>query len=907
MTSSRKKFIIIDGNALLHRAWHALPPMTTRDGLLVNAVYGFTSILLKIIKELKPDYLCAAFDRRGKTLRAEEFTDYKAQRKKQPDELYAQIPWIEKILEAFNVPVIDSKKAGYEADDVIGTVVTELGKKHPEIHSVIVTGDLDTLQLVNNSTEVFTLKKGISDTITYDAKAVQERYGLKPKQLIDFKALRGDPSDNIPGVKGIGEKTAAELIKQFGSLEKLYQNLNQAEVSDRIKNLLTEHKQEAFLSRKIVTIQTDLPTNFKLADTKMEGLDEKKTLELFRQLEFKNLINKIPKEIDSHSQTKMEFLEFREKKNENFDYRLINNEAEFKKFLSELKRQKEFAVDTETTSLNVWQAELLGLSFAWQKDQAFYLASPNQGWLKQLKPILEDSKIKKIGHHLKFDYEVLMQQDILLQGIDFDTLLAAYLLTSGARNLSLDDLVFAELGYKMQPIEDLIGPKGKGQLSLKNVPVEQVSWYACEDADFTLKLAEKLKPQLKEIADLGLLEKLELPLIPVLAEMEKTGIKIDKKFLSQLNQKFSRKIKTLEEKIYKLAGREFNVASPLQLKEILFDQLNIDTKGLKKTKTGISTAAGELEKLKDRHPIILLISEFREYSKLRNTYTATLAGEADERSRVHTSFNQTVTATGRLSSSNPNLQNIPIRTDIGREIRKAFVAGHGKKLISADYSQIELRTIASLAGDEKMIAAFKKDEDIHARTAADINKIEIKDVSRQQRRAAKEINFGVIYGLGSTGLAQRAGISRDEAKEFIEKYFNNYPQVKKWLDETKKLAADKGYVETLLGRRRYLPEINSGVQMIRAGAERMAVNAPIQGTAADLLKLAMIKIHQNLPKVSQETKMLLTVHDELVLEAPDQDVAKVAKFVKESMENIYTLKVPIKTEVNSANNWGDCK
>ncbi|HLD27229.1 MAG TPA: 5'-3' exonuclease H3TH domain-containing protein, partial [Patescibacteria group bacterium] len=395
MTSSRKKFIIIDGNALLHRAWHALPPMTTQNGLLVNAVYGFTSILLKIIKELKPDYLCAAFDRRGKTLRAEEFTDYKAQRKKQPDELYEQIPWIEKILAAFNVPVIDSQKAGYEADDVIGTVVTELSKKHPEIHSVIVTGDLDTLQLVNDSTEVFTLKKGISDTITYDAGAVQERYGLKPKQLIDFKALRGDPSDNVPGVKGIGEKTAAELIKQFGSLEKLYQNLNQAKVSDRIKNLLAEHKQEAFLSRKIVTIQTDLPTNFKLADTKMEGLDEKKTLELFRQLEFKSLINKIPKEIDSHSQTKMEFLEFKEKKNEKFDYQLINNEAEFKKFLSELKRQKEFALDTETTSLNVWRAELLGLSFAWQKDRAFYLASPNQSWLKQLKPILEDSKIKK--------------------------------------------------------------------------------------------------------------------------------------------------------------------------------------------------------------------------------------------------------------------------------------------------------------------------------------------------------------------------------------------------------------------------------------------------------------------------------------------------------------------------------
>ncbi|HLC64480.1 MAG TPA: DNA polymerase I, partial [Patescibacteria group bacterium] len=846
MTKTKEKFIIIDGNALLHRAFHALPPMTTKDGQLVNAVYGFTSILLKIIKELKPNYLCAAFDRQGKTLRSEEFAAYKAQRKKQPDELYQQIPLIEEILASFKVPVVDSKREGYEADDVIGSVVNRL-KDKKDLTAIIVTGDLDTLQLIDDQTEVFTLKKGIAETITYDAQAVKQRYGLKPNQLIDFKALRGDPSDNIPGVKGIGEKTATELIKEFGSLENLYSQLEKADIKDRAKELLRQHKAEAFLSKKLVTIQTDLPTNFNLKDTKVEGINIPEVIKLFTKLEFKSLMNKIPAEIEGvkkSTQAKMEFLSLETKSDKKFDYRLVDNEAKFNDFLKELEGQKEFALDTETTSLNVWQARLLGISFSWQKDRAFFVARPNEEWLKQLKPILEEKKVKKIGHHLKYDYEMLMQSDIYLDGISFDTLLAAYLLTAGTRNLKLDDLAFAELGYRMKPIEDLIGPKGKNQLTMDQIPMAEVSWYACEDADFTLKLAKKLRPQIDKIADKGLLAKLEIPLIPVLAEMERAGIKIDKGFLKELDRKFSRQLKSIEKKIYQLAGVEFNIASPGQLKEILFAKLKIDARGLKKIKTGISTAAGELEKMKGRHEIIPLISEFREYSKLQNTYTATLQEQTDADDRVHTSFNQTVTATGRLSSSEPNLQNIPIRTEIGKEIRKAFVAERGFSLISADYSQIELRIIASLANDEKMIASFKKDEDIHLRTAAEINKIDIKEVTPQQRRSAKEVNFGVIYGLGSTGLAQRTGISREAAKEFIDKYFKLYPKVKKWLDETKEIAARDGFVETLLGRRRYLPDIHSGVQMIKAAAERMAVNAPIQGTAADLLKMAMIKIHE---------------------------------------------------------------
>ncbi|HAH04642.1 MAG: polymerase I protein [Parcubacteria group bacterium GW2011_GWA2_43_17] len=933
MMLKQKKFIIIDGNALLHRAYHALPPMTLKDGTLVNAVYGFTSILLKIIKELKPDYLCAAFDRQGKTLRAEAFAGYKAQRVKQPDELYQQIPIIEKILDAFNIPVIDAQTTGYEADDVIGTVVVAL--KNKGIKSIIVTGDLDALQLVDDQTEVFTLKKGINETVTYGPETVQERYGLKPKQLIDYKALRGDPSDNIPGVKGIGEKTAAQLIQTFGTLDRLYRAIEKndpklSKFSARIISLITEGRTAADLSQKLVTIKTDLPTNFKLDDTVVAGFNAEKIVKLFSHLEFKSLLNKIPVELNGRPgaaatevrQSQMEFGPRRPAPDENsgyvkiktkpkdqsLDYQLIDDEKAFERFFTELKKQKLFAVDSETTSLDVWRAELLGLSFAWRADEAYYLnISGHKQWLKALQPLLENPHLKKIGHHLKYDLEILLNHGVELKGIAFDTLLAAYLLTSSNRNLSLDSLVFGELGHQMQPIEDLIGQKGKGQLSLGQVQLQDLAWYSAEDADFSLKLANKLQDQLKKIADLGLLQKIELPLIPVLATMEQSGIKIDKAFLKKLDRRLTQRLKTIEQKVYKLAKKKFNLASPRQLKEILFDQLHISSQGLKKIKTGISTAAGELEKMMDRHPIIGLISEFREYSKLQNTYTRSLPKLADQDDRIHTTFNQTITATGRLSSSEPNLQNIPIRTALGREIRKAFIPKSGYKLIAADYSQIELRVIASLAQDEKMIRYFQKGEDIHSRTAANVNKIKIDQVTKEQRRAAKEVNFGVIYGLGSTGLAQRTGLSKAEAKEFIAKYFALHPQIKNWLEATKKLAVQQGYVETLLGRRRYLPDIHSGVPMIRAAAERMAVNAPIQGTAADLLKMAMIKIHEGLPKISPRTKMLLTVHDELVFEAPNQEVSRLSAFIKKTMENIYPLRVPVIVEVKAGKNWGECK
>ena len=902
-------FIILDGNALLHRAFHALPPMTTKDGTLVNAVYGFTSILLKIIKDFQPDYLCAAFDRKGESKRKLDFSAYKAQRVKQPDELYSQIPIIEEVLATFGIPVIDAEESGYEADDVIGTVVKKLKKE--DLKKIIVTGDLDTLQLIDDNTEIFTSKKGLNDTVIYTDKEVLARYGLHPEQMIDYKALRGDPSDNIPGVKGIGEKTAVGLIKQLGSLKNLYQKLDEAKVSPRILDLLKTQKDEAFLSKKLVTIKTDLKTNFKLKDAVLQPIDKDKVRELFSRLEFHSLFNKLPNNSGADEQSATE--PSLQKKNNGLNYNNITTDKDFQNFLTALKKQTIFSIDTETTSLNVREAKLLGISFSWEANVAYYLNLGQQKkpvfetWLAELKPILLNEQIKKVGHNLKYDYAILAKYDLKMNGLEFDTMLGAYLLSSGSRGLSLDTLVFAELAYKMQSIEDLIGKKGKGQLTMDLVDPAKVAWYSCEDADFTFKLKNKLETDLEKSGNLGLLKKLEMPLVPVLATMENNGIKIDIKKLNELDTWLSAEIKKLETKIYKLAGQEFNIASPKQLQDILFNVLNISSLGIKKTKTSLSTAADELEKLKDAHPIIPLISEFREYSKLQNTYTQTLPLLIDEHNRVHTSFNQTGTATGRLSSSEPNLQNIPIRTELGKKIRHAFIAELGFKLIAADYSQIELRIIASLADDKAMIQSFINNEDIHRRTAAGVLDKPLAEVTPEERRNAKEINFGIIYGLGANGLAMRTGLSRADAKKFITAYFDLHPQIKNWLDNTKVIAAELGYVETLFGRRRFLPDITSGVSFIRASAERMAINAPVQGTAADLLKLAMVKIADELPKISPRSKMLLTVHDELVLETPEDEAETVAQKVKEIMENIYLLKVPIKVEVGIADNWGDCK
>ncbi|OGY43302.1 MAG: DNA polymerase I [Candidatus Buchananbacteria bacterium RIFCSPHIGHO2_01_FULL_39_8] len=908
MVAKKEKFIIIDGNALIHRAWHALPPtLTTKSGEIVNAVYGFTMTLLKVLKDLKPDYLAVTFDLAGPTFRHQEYKEYKATRVKQADELYAQIPRIKEVVKTFNIPIYE--KSNFEADDVIATLVKD--KQVEKINSVIVTGDLDTLQLVDENTEVYTMHKGISDTITYNIAAVKRRFeGLMPYQMVDYKALRGDPSDNVPGVKGIGEKGAINLLKEFKTLENIYKNIDSPKITDRYRNLLQEHKKEATMSKKLCQLINDVPIKFKLTEAKVKGFDAAEVVALFQELEFKSLINKLPKELQHGTmpgQTTLDFGTHQVRaKSQNVKYELIDNDDKFEKFLAQLKKQKIFAIDTETSSIDPFNSKLLGVSFCWKDGGAFYLPAA-EPWLEQIKPTLENDQIKKVGHNIKFDLESLRTAGINLKGISFDTMVASYLINPGSRQHNLDGLVFTELGYQMQPITDLIG-KGKNQISLEQVPIQQVSDYSCEDADFTWRLVKPLTEQLKKNNNLGLLEKIEVPLISVLAEMESNGVIIDTTFLSQMGKEVGKKLEEIETKIFKLAGTKFNVASPIQLKEILFDRLKISTQGLGKTKTGISTAASELEKLKGTHKIIDYIIEFRELAKLKSTYLDALPKLVNPLDgRVHTSFNQTVAATGRLSSSDPNLQNIPIRTELGQQIRKAFIAPSGYKILSADYSQIELRIIASLANDKRMIESFKKGEDIHTRTAAEINEIPLDKVTKEMRYAAKAINFGIIYGQGAWGLSEYAGISRERAEEFIDRYFLIHQSIQKFLEETKKLSHEKGFVETWFGRRRYLPEINSSIQPIRAGAERMAVNHPIQGTAADLMKLAMIAIQQSLGKISLETKLILQVHDELVFEVPEKDIKKVAKFVEKSMEDVYELRAPVETHIEAGNSWGTLK
>jgi len=902
--SKEKKLVIIDTYSLLHRAWHAIPPLTTSKGKVINAAYGFTSILLKLIKELKPDYLAAAFDLAAPTFRHVEFAAYKAQREKQPDALYEQVVDVERILDAFKIPRLS--KSGFEADDIIGTIVKHNEKNHPEIKNIIVTGDLDALQLVSKHTSVFTLKKGINDTIIYDRAAVVQRYGLKPEQLIDMKALKGDASDNIPGVKGIGEKGAVDLIKEFGTLEKLYSKIDRADIKERMKTLLQEQKKQALQSKRLVTIVTDVPVHFDLEKSAHNVYNREEVYQIFKELEFSSLLNKIP-EPNLFSAVSQESAIKRSQAKYADHYHHVADEQAMKKLAKLLTEQKIFALDTESTGLDTLTAEILGASFSWQAHEGYFvsLRTPTERkvFVQIFKPLLENPAIQKTGHNLKFDYQILKKIGLTLKGIVFDSLIAAFLVNPN-RGLKLDHLTMAYFNRRLVSLEDIAEGKGK-DLNILKIPEADLSWYAAEDADYAWQLYLALKPELQTAGQERLFNNIEIPLIPVLAEMELAGVSLDQSILNRMAKQFDQRIKKLTAKIYQQAGREFNIASPLQLKEILFEHLQIGTKGIKKTKTGISTASAELDKMMNLHPIIPLISQYRELTKLQSTYITALPKLISRTdNRLHTSFNQTVTATGRLSSSNPNLQNIPIRTEEGRAIRQAFVAKKGHLLLSADYSQIELRLAAHMSADPVMCKSFKKGEDIHRATAAAINKIPLDQVSYDQRRQAKEINFGVIYGLGSIGLAQRTGLTRDEAKDFIAKYFSVYKKLKEYIAGTKELVSQQGYVETLFGRRRYLPEIHSNMPQLVAQAERMAVNMPLQGTAADIMKIAMIRLANSLPKVSPDSTMLLQVHDELVLEVPKKDLAKVTAETKKIMEQVIKLSVPLIADVKAGPNWG---
>ena len=884
----KNRFVIIDGNAILHRAWHAMPPLATKDGRLVSAAYGFTVMLLKVFKDLKPTHLAVTFDLPGGTFRHEAFEAYKAQRVKQPDELYAQIPMVKDVLAGFHVPVFEMP--GFEADDVIGT----LSKKAPkDAEVIIVTGDRDTLQLVDERTSVYTQRKGMSDIVVYDPAAVRERYGLEPSQMIDYKAMCGDPSDNLPGLKGIGEKGATELLKKYGTIEKIYAAVKKSPNDFKPRTLLALEagEKDVPLSKMMTTIVRDLPLAFSFAKTKVEAPDLEKLGAVFQDLEFRTLLPKVEK--DFGVKTKKPAAVAKKGKASKSAASETLEADDFARLFKDAKRLAfRFSYAGADRIAPEWSALAMydGARTAVWRSEDGRLPPPI------LKLLAGDAA--KIGHDVKEDLVALLSFGASLGGTLEDAMLMSYLLNPGSRAHGLSDLIF-----------EATGRAAEAQTSL--FETENLSSLA-DEARRIWDLADALAKRLSEEDLATVYETIERPLLPVLAYMEARGVSVDAAFLKKMEIKMRARIDEVSKAIIKEAGGEFNINSPAQLQQILFEKLGLSTKGIKKTSTGqLSTGADELEKLRGLHPIIADIFEHREYSKLLSTYVAAIPLLIHPRTRrVHTHFNQAVAATGRLSSSDPNLQNIPIRTELGREIRKAFIADEGNVLIAADYSQIELRIAASISEDPKMTEAFRRGDDIHTITAAAVWEIDPAKVSFEQRRAAKAINFGILYGMGANSLAASAGLSREEASNFIKRYLDVYKGLRAYMEQAKVQARSMGYVETLFGRKRYLPDINSGVPYLKAEAERMAINMPIQGTNADIIKIAMAQLHERIGKdygfeQDAEVKMLLQVHDELVFEVKEDIAKEVAVWIRGHMTGAAELKVPLDVGVEIGKNWGD--
>ena len=875
MSKSSQTFLVLDGNALLHRAWHAIPPLTTKDGLVVNAAYGFSMVLEKMREQFKPDYMAVAWDLPGKTFRHERYEAYKATRKKKEQELYDQIPIIQDILKTFHIPSLSA--VGFEADDIIGTLVSTAEKKNFE--TLIVTGDLDSLQLVNPHTKVVFFQKGISETKIYDEKAVEERYDLKPEQLIDYKALRGDPSDNLPGVVGIGEKTATELLKAYKTIVGIFSALESGKIEEKIAKKLRGKEEQAKEMRELVTIVCDVKTDFIFSSAETKEPDWDAVREIYRRLEFRTLLRKHWGDIKQEKQDE------KQRKSQQEEIKILRDETEIKKVLDKMSGRLGVFIAEQLADLFGSTQAAIAVS---NGKTTIVVPNPAQKHLNEIKNIIEKSFV--ITHDLKH----LLHQTGWTVRQSFDTMIAAYLLNSGSRTLDLSSVIYDQTKIKPQELPRSYATQKDYERLGQVVAVFSI-------------LAEQLEQKLKSENVFPIFEEMEMPLLPILYKMETAGILLDTGALEIFAKNLEKRLVELEKKIHTLANSDFNVQSPLQLAEILFEKLKLPTKGIKKTKTGYSTAASELEKLWDTHEVIPHISEHRELAKLQSTYVEALPKLVDKDGRVHTTYNQTVTSTGRLSSSEPNLQNIPIKTELGREIRRAFVAPKGKVLISADYSQIELRLAAVIAKDKPFIEAFKQGTDIHIRTAAEVWEIDENQVTKEQRRAAKAINFGILYGMGPHSLSRSTNLSFSEAKIFIDRYFEIHHAIQIYLDETKTKAHVNGFVETMFGRRRYFPEINSGVPMLIATAERMAINMPIQGTAADIMKKAMLAVDGWLKQSKLPATMLMQVHDELVFEA-DRDVAdQVARGVKEMMESVASFEVPLVVEIEVGSNWGEMK
>ena len=887
-----KTVYLIDGTAYIHRAYHAIRSLSTSKGFPSNAVFGFTRMLIKLIEEKSPEYVAMFFDSRGPTFRHEIFPDYKANRPPMAEDMAVQIPYIKDVTKGFNIPIYEL--TGFEADDLIGTVAQKAVAEGFEV--IMVTGDKDFVQLI---TDKITIWDPMKDEVI-DRKTVIEKQGIEPPQMLDVLGLAGDASDNIPGVPGIGPKTAITLLKSFSSMQQLYDQIDQVKAAKQRKKLI-ENKEQALMSRDLAKINTDVSIAVDISAFKLGAPDNQKLAKLFKELEFRQLQKAYPISTDLTQK----------------QYHSVLNEDALDKLIRKLKQSEKFAIDTETTAIDAMAAKLVGLSFAVSPDEAFYIPcghrypdAPEQLGLdfvlNQLKSVLEDPKYKKIGQNIKYDWTVLKRHGVNLGGVIFDTMLASYLINPEKRAHNLDQIALDFLDHKMISFKEVTESDDRKIETFREVDLEKAVPYACEDADITLMAYEKFKPMLESQGLTKLFDTVEIPLIPVLMRMEMTGIRVDKDRLLELSKDLALQLEQTEEQIYSLAGEEFNINSSQQLGRILFDKLKLPVQKKTKKKTAYSTDVDVLTILSDRHELPAMVLRHRSIAKLKSTYVDALFELINpETGRVHTSYNQTVTATGRLSSSNPNLQNIPIRTEEGRKVRRTFIPEDGWSFVSMDYSQIELRLLAHYSDDEILIDAFTKDEDIHTRTASEVFQALPVMITSELRQQAKVINFGIMYGMGPFSLSKALNISQKMAKTYIDNYFKRYSGVKRFIDATIESARETMVTTTELGRIRLLPDINSKNANIRGFAERTAVNTKIQGTAADLIKLAMIRADKTIVGMGLRSKMLLSVHDEIVFEVPPEELETIKKTGREIMENIWSFKVPLKVNVSVGEDWAE--
>jgi len=888
-----KSLFLIDGNALFYRSYYAIKRLSTSKGFPTNAIYGFLKMLRKLIDQEKPQYVGIVFDPKGPTIRHAAFKDYKAQRKPMPEDLVVQVPVIKKIVKALNIPFFELEN--YEADDVLGCLAQQASSQ--DVHSVLVTNDKDLLQLVNKTTTVFNPAR----EIYLDEKKTKEFFGVFPSQVIDVLALWGDASDNIPGVPGIGEKTSKALINQFDSLDNLLKNLDKLK-NHRLKEKIEQNLDKLEKSKMLVTIERELDLKFNLDDFRLSEPDYEEISKLFKELEFTSLLS--------------EYL--KEKRDIKKNYEVIYQENKLEKLITKIKKAKFVSLDTETDSPFPTKARLVGISFSLKPHQAYYLPLrhnyegaprqiPKDSAFSLLKKVLGSPGIKKVGQNIKYDYIVLKREGILMQGLDLDTMILSYLLEPNWGKHNLGKLALAYLQAKAIPYKDIVG-KGKKEVTINKVPIKQVAPYACQDADLAFQLSSLLWPKVKEKQLDTLYREIELPLIEVLADMEIWGVKIDTNALRKLSSELKYELELLTKKIYEVSGVKFNINSPQQLADVLFNKMKLPPSRKTKITKGFSTSVDVLQELAQTYPIANYVLEYRQLTKLKSSYADSLPLLLNpETGRIHTSYNQTVAATGRFSSSDPNLQNIPVKGELGQRFRQAFIPASGHLFLSADYSQIELRVLAHLSEDPALIESFYQDHDIHQDTAHRVFGEDSLLFKEDQRRRAKIINFSIIYGASAYSLARELGTSYSEAQAFIDRYFEKYPKVLEFLEKKVSQAQKKGYSETILGRKRQVPELKHADKLTQQVGRRIALNTPIQGTAADLIKKAMIDIWKEIKKRKLKSKMILQVHDELVFEVPDNERDELEELVKDKMENVFPLKVPLKVHLGWGINWAETK